>query len=295
MLDSELSKQLRRIELRTDRIVEDITSGAYRSVFKGRGIEFDEVREYTLEDDVRSIDWNVSARMNSPYIKKYVEERELSVLLMVDVSASGAFGAAEKSKRRTATELAALLAFSAGKNGDKVGLLMFSDQIELYVPPRSGRIHCLRLIREMMAFEPQSGKTDIALALKEAASLMKKRGIIFLLSDLITDDFPSVELKMLNRKHDVIAVKLIDPVEKEWRLAAPALLEDAETGELVMFDGSIYKQQQTNYNLNCIQENHRNLCRSAKVDLIEIESGSDVLKPLITFFDQRKRRILRRS
>lgn len=295
MLDQELSKQLRLLELRTDRIVEEITSGAYRSVFKGRGIEFDEVREYTFEDDVRGIDWNVSARMNAPFVKKYVEERELSVLLMVDVSASGAFGAAEKSKRRTASELAALLAFSAGKNGDKVGLLMFSDKIELYVPPRSGRVHSMRLIREMLAFEPQSRKTDIALALREAASLMKKRGIIFLLSDLLTDDFPTVELKMLNRKHDVIAIKLIDPIEKSWQIPIPALLEDAETGELVMFDGSRSEQVLVNQNLQKILDNHRQLCRESKVDLIEIAGGEDVLKPLILFFNQRKRRILRRS
>ena len=295
MLDPELSKQLRLLELRTDRIVEEITAGAYRSVFKGRGIEFDEVREYTVEDDVRGIDWNVSARMNAPYVKKYIEERELSVLLLVDVSASGAFGAAEKSKRRTASELAALLAFSAGKNGDKVGLLMFSDKIELYVPPRSGRVHTLRLIREMLAFEPQSGGTDIALALREAANLLKKRGIVFLLSDLLVDEFPSVELKMLNRKQDVIALKLIDPVEQNWPLTSPALLEDAETGEVFLYNGSLQKQQEINSNLQSLHTKHRNLCRNANVDLIEIESGQDVLKPVIRFFNQRKRRISRRS
>ena len=178
MLPAELTKQLRLLEIRTNRIVQEIAQGAYRSVFKGRGIEFDEVREYTPDDDVRDIDWLVSARMNAPYVKKYIEERELSVLLAVDVSASGAFGAAEKSKRQTAAELAALLAFSAGRNGDKVGLLMFSDKIELFVPPRSGRIHTLRLIREMLAFEPSSRGTRLDLALKEAGNLMKKRGII---------------------------------------------------------------------------------------------------------------------
>lgn len=295
MLDPELSKQLRLLELRTDRIVEEMTAGAYRSVFKGRGIEFDEVREYTFEDDVRGIDWNVSARMNAPYVKKYIEERELSVLLLVDVSASGAFGAAEKSKRRTASELAALLAFSAGKNGDKVGLLMFSDKIELYVPPRSGRVHTLRLIREMLAFEPQSVGTDIAIALREAANLMKKRGIVFLLSDLLGDEFPSLELKMLNRKQDVIALKLIDPIEQKWPLRSPALLEDAENGEVFLFSGSLQAQEEVNRNLRELHIRHRNLCRSANVDLIEIESGQDVLKPVIRFFNQRKRRISRRS
>lgn len=295
MLDPELSKQLRLLEIRTDRIVEEITAGAYRSVFRGRGIEFDEVREYTLEDDVRGIDWNVSARMNAPFVKKYVEERELSVLLVVDVSASGAFGAAEKSKRRTASELAALLAFSAGKNGDKVGLLMFSDKIELYVPPRSGRIHTLRLIREMLAFQPGSQGTDFSLALREASCLMKKRGIVFLLSDLLSDDFPLLDLKMLSRRQDVIALKLIDPVEKEWNVSVAAQLEDAESGECVIYNGSSAARAAVNGNLQSIHEQHRKLCRSAKVDLIEIGSGEDVLKPVISFFNQRKKRIFRRS
>ena len=171
MLPPELAKQIRLLEIRTDRVVDEITGGAYRSIFKGRGIEFDEVREYTVEDDVRTIDWNVSARMGAPYIKKFVEERELTVMLAVDVSASGAFGSAEKTKRRSAAELAALLAFSAGKSGDKVGLMMFSDRIELYVPPRSGRRHTLRLIREMLAFQPGHPGTDIDLALREAAQI----------------------------------------------------------------------------------------------------------------------------
>ena len=187
MLAGELLSKVKKIEIKTRRLVDEITGGAYHSVFKGRGIEFSEVREYTPEDDVRDIDWNVSARMGSPYVKKYMEERELTVLLLVDVSASGAFGSAEKTKRRTAAELAALLAFSAGHNGDKVGLLMFSDRIELFVPPRSGRRHTLRLIREMLAFEPQSKGTDIDLALRETLQVLKKKSVVFLLSDLITD------------------------------------------------------------------------------------------------------------
>lgn len=295
MLDTELSRQLRLLELRTDRIVEEISAGAYRSVFKGRGIEFDEVREYTLEDDVRGIDWNVSARMNAPYVKKYVEERELSVLLMVDVSASGAFGAAEKTKRRTASELAALIAFSAGKNGDKVGLMMFSDKIELYLPPKSGRIHSMRLIREMMAFEPSSPGTDIRLALREAANLMKKRGIIFLLSDLLSEESPELELKMLNRRQDLIAVKLSDPVEKSWQIKLPVMLEDAETGEFVTFDGSVEQLNSVNLNMSQLHEKHRDMCRRARVDLIEIESGGDIIKPVVSFFNRRKRRLTHRS
>ena len=231
MLPVELTKQIRLLEIRTRRAVDEIIGGAYRSVFKGRGIEFDEVREYTQDDDVRDIDWNVTARMGSPYIKKYVEERELTVLFLVDVSASGAFGSSEKSKRRTAAELAALLAFSAGKNGDKVGLMMFSDKIELYVPPRSGSRHTLRLIREMLAFEPASAGTDIDLALKECAKLMKKRGIVFLLSDLIAEKSFESSLKLLNRRHDVVALQISDPVEQSWPTARPVVIEDAESGK----------------------------------------------------------------
>ena len=291
MLPAELTKQLRLLEIRTNRIVQEIAQGAYRSVFKGRGIEFDEVREYTPDDDVRDIDWLVSARMNAPYVKKYIEERELSVLLAVDVSASGAFGAAEKSKRQTAAELAALLAFSAGRNGDKVGLLMFSDKIELFVPPRSGRIHTLRLIREMLAFDPSSRGTRLDLALKEAGNLMKKRGIIFLLSDLIAENSPLQELKLLNRRHDVIAIKVSDPVEKKWSLDVPALLEDAETGELIEFSGRASSGRMVNQNMEKMMQQSRDMCRSANVDLIEVESGKDVLEPVISFFDRRKRRI----
>ena len=291
MLPAELTRQLRLLEIRTNRIVQEIAQGAYRSVFKGRGIEFDEVREYTPDDDVRDIDWLVSARMNAPYVKKYIEERELSVLLAVDVSASGAFGAAEKSKRRTAAELAALLAFSAGKNGDKVGLMMFSDKIELFVPPRAGRIHTMRLIREMLAFEPSSRGTRLDLALKEAGNLMKKRGIIFLLSDLISDTPPLQELKLLNRRHDVVAIKVTDPVEKSWQLNVPVLLEDAETGELVEFNGSSSAGRAVNLNMENMMLNSRAMCKSANVDLIEVESGKDVLAPVISFFERRKRRI----
>lgn len=291
MLPPELAKQIRLLEIRTNRAVDEITGGAYRSVFKGRGIEFEEVREYTPEDDVRDIDWNVSARMGSPYIKKYVEERELAVLLLVDVSASGAFGSAEKSKRRTAAELAALLAFSAGRNGDKVGLLMFSDRIELYVPPRSGRSHTLRLIREMLAFRPQSGGTDIDLALRESAQLLKKRSVVFLLSDLIDRKEFETSLKLLNRRHDVVALQIFDPVEHRWPSALPVVVEDAESGELVRFGGGRRELGRLEAELEQVREARRELCRRARVDLIEIESGREVLRPVIEFFAHRRRRL----
>ncbi len=290
MLPPELAKQIRLLEIRTNRVVDEITGGAYRSVFKGRGIEFDEVREYTAEDDVRDIDWNVSARMGSPYVKKFIEERELTVLLLVDVSASGAFGSAEKSKRRTAAELAALLAFSAGHNGDKVGLLMFSDKIELFVPPRSGRRHTLRLIREMLAFEPQSPGTDIDLALRETAQLLKKRSVIFLLSDLVAEKDFEASLKILNRKHDCVALQIFDPVEHRWPSASPVVVEDAETGRLIAFGGGRHALSRLDHALEAARSRREEICRRARVDLVEIESGKDVLRPVIEFFSRRRSR-----
>ena len=291
MLPPELAKQIRLLEIRTNRVVDEITGGAYRSAFKGRGIEFEEVREYTSEDDVRDIDWNVSARMGSPYIKKYVEERELTVLLMVDVSASGAFGSAEKNKRRTAAELAALLAFSAGRSGDKVGLLMFSDRIELYVPPRSGRSHTLRMIREILAFEPRSGGTDIDLALRESGRILKKRSVVFLLSDLIADNFES-SLKILNRRHDVVAIRITDPVERSWPSGLPVVVEDAESGEPVRFAGGHRNREELDRALESAYGERGALCRRAGVDVIELETGEEVLRPVIEFFGRRR---IRRS
>lgn len=288
MLPAELARQIHLLEIRTDHLVEEITGGAYRSIFEGRGIDFDEVREYTTDDDVRMIDWNVSARMGSAYVKKFVEERELSVMLAVDLSASGAVGAADKSKRQTAAELAALLAFSAGKNGDKVGLLLFTDKIELYLPPRSGRKHALRMIRELLAFEPQNKGTNIALALKECSKLMKKRGIVFLLSDLDDPEKYSAELKLLNKSQDVIAIELTDPLEKSFPVSDPVFFEDAETGEIIEYSGN---SKLLDAELAQLQKNKAETCRHARVDMIQVECDTDVLKPLIGFFAERKRRM----
>lgn len=288
MIPEELAKQIRLLEIRTNRMVSEISGGAYRSVFKGAGIEFEEVREYTAEDDARTIDWNVSARMGAPFVKKFVEERELNIMLLVDVSSSGAFGSAAKTKRRSAAELAALIAFSAARNHDKVSLLMFSDKIELYVPPRSGRRHILRLIREMLVFKAQNKGTDIDLALRECSRLQKKSGVVFLISDLIdTGDFSS-SLKQLNRRHDVIAVQIYDPSERSWEAEASFVVEDAETGELVSFDlrdrESLHREMAEN------TERISTLCRNARVDRVEIESGQDVLGPLLQFFASRNTR-----
>ena len=291
MLPPEIAKQIRLLEIRTNRTVDEITGGAYRRAFKGRGIEFEEVREYTVEDDVRDIDWNVSARMGTPYVKKFVEERELSVLLLVDVSASGVFGSSERSKRRTAAELAAILAFSAAHNGDKVGLLMFSDRIELYVPPKSGRSHTLRLIREMLAFEPVSKGTNIDLALRESAQLLKKRSVVFLLSDLIDSQSYEASLKILNRKHDVIAVGLLDPTDTRWPSLLPVVVEDAETGRQIRFGGGKRALRKLDAAFASARRARQEICRRARVDMVEIGSNRDVLRPMVEFFARRRRRL----
>ena len=291
MLTSELIAQVRKIEIRTRRAVDEIIGGAYHSVFKGRGIEFDEVREYTDEDDIRDIDWNVTARMGGPYIKKYVEERELNVMLLVDVSASGAFGSSEKSKRRYAIETAALLAFSAIRNNDRVGLIMFSDQTELYLPPRSGRKHGLRLIRDLMAFEPERRKTNIDKVLQDTLKLLNKKTVVFLLSDLIDDNDFQKSLRIINRRHDVIAVRILDPLELKWPAGVSVSLEDAESGETTSFNarnrGLIKKFTDS---AESWHDKSKSICEKARVDMIEMRCGEDLVKPLVNFFNKRRRR-----
>ncbi|MDD5697700.1 MAG: DUF58 domain-containing protein [Victivallaceae bacterium] len=291
MLSSELIAQVRKIEIRTRRAVDEIIGGAYHSVFKGRGIEFDEVRGYSDEDDFRDIDWNVTARMGEPYIKKYVEERELNVMLLVDVSASGAFGSGDKSKRRYAIETAALLAFSAIRNHDRVGLTLFSDRTELYLPPRAGRKHVLRLIRDLMAFEPERKQTDIDLVLRETIQTLTKKTVVFLFSDLIDDHDFRQSLRILNRRHDVIAVRILDPLELGWPAGINVVLEDAESGRTTFFNarnrGLVERFAQTAADWH---ERSKTSCDQARVDMIEIRCGEDLIKPLINFFNKRRRR-----
>ncbi len=291
MLPIELMKKIRRLEIRTRSVAEELTGGAYRSIFKGRGIEFDEVREYTLEDDVRDIDWNVTARTGVPHIKKYIEDRELSMLLAVDISASQAFGSGKTSKHETAAELAALLAFSAGNNGDKVGLLLFSDMLELYLPPRAGRKHTLRLIRELLARSPAGQGTDIALALEEIQNLLPKRSIVFLISDFVRGGDWGIPLKIANARHDVVAVCITDNAE-HLLPACPALdLADAETGETWSFSATAGQRRRFQAAARAGAEEIRRKVEQAHVDWIELRTGEDTLRPLVEFFDQRRRRL----
>ena len=239
----EILKKVRQIEIRTNRLVTDTLAGQYHSVFKGRGMNFDAVREYVPGDEVRTIDWNVTARAGRPFVKKFVEERELTLLLMVDVSASGDFGSGAQSKREFAAEIASVLAFSAIRNSDKVGLLLFTDRVELYVPPRKGRRHVLRIVREVLGFEPVRRGTDLVHALEFANEVIDRRAIVFLLSDFQT---PSrsidamaelrLPLRQANRRHDLVALPIEDPRERILPELGIIAIEDAETGEMIEID-----------------------------------------------------------
>ena len=287
----ELLAKVRKIEIRTRRLVEELTGGAWHSVYKGRGIEFSEVREYTPDDDVRDIDWNVTARMGTPYIKKYAEERELTVILAVDASASLSFGKTGSTKRDEAAEIAALLALSAIRNNDKVGLLVFTDKTELWLPPKSGKSHVLRLIREMLAFEPESKGTDIGHAMDSLARNLKRKAVIFLISDFITDKPYEKQLKVLNMRHDLAAVRITEKMEIDLPKLSMLSLEDAETGEITWFDAASSKMRKlfgkrVEEKRNSVAE----LFRRAKVDVVELTCGEDPCLPLMNFFRMRKRK-----
>ncbi|MGZ0015528.1 DUF58 domain-containing protein [Yeosuana sp. AK3] len=229
----ELLKKVRKIEIKTRRLSDHIFGGEYHSTFKGRGMTFSEVRQYQYGDDVRNIDWNVTARYSEPYIKVFEEERELTMMLMVDISGSEFFGTQEQFKNEVITEIAATLAFSATQNNDKIGLILFSDQIELYIPPKKGRSHVLRIIRELIEFEPKSKNTNIAEALKFLSSVMKKKAIVFVLSDFIADDFQHT-MKIAAKKHDVTGIRVYDKREENIPNLGMVQMEDEETGEFML-------------------------------------------------------------
>lgn len=295
MLTPELIKKIRRIEIRTRRLVNTSFAGEYHAIFKGRGMEFDEVRPYQRGDEVRTIDWNVTARTGQLFVKRYVEERELTVMLLVDASASGQFGTINRFKREIAAELGAVLAFSAITNNDKVGLLIFTDQIELFISPRKGRRHVLRLIRELLAFEPTGHKTNLKLGLDTLNHMLKRRSIIFLLSDFLSppDSYRSI-LQVSNRRHDVIAVTLSDPREHQWPNVGLVALEDAETGQVQWVDTSSRQWRESFMErVNELRLARERVFRKAKVDRIDITTDSDYVTPLTNFFEQRARRRLR--
>jgi uncharacterized protein (DUF58 family) len=294
MIPRDIFTKVRQIEIRTNREVTDVLGGQYHSVFKGRGMEFEEVREYLPGDEVRSIDWNVTARFGHPFIKKFREERELTVMLVVDVSASGQFGSGRQTKNELAAELSAVLAFSAIRNNDKVGLIMFSDQIEKFVPPKKGRRHVLRVVREILAFQPRGRGTDLSLALDYLNRVQSRPAVTFVVSDFQVTDEVSVRKKLgvTSQRHDVIALSLRDPREEELPAVGLVELRDAETGERALVDTYDRKvREEFAARAKSRLEGLRRLLRSASVDQVEIRSDADYVLPLIQFFRMRERRI----
>jgi uncharacterized protein (DUF58 family) len=283
----ELIKKVRKIEIKTKSLSNQIFSGEYHSAFKGRGMAFSEVREYAIGDEIRTIDWNVTARFNEPFVKVFEEERELTVMLLVDVSASEMFGTRNQIKRETITELCAVLAFSAVSNNDRIGLIMFSDQIELFIPPKKGKSHILRIIRELINFEPTHTGTNIAEALKYFTKMVKKKSIAFVLSDFISDDF-SDAIKIASRKHDVVALKVKDKAEYELPKIGVAQFKDLETGESTWINTSS-KKVRNQYRETAEKKDQEivQLFRKSKTDFAEIYTDEEYIKPLMNLFKNR--------
>ncbi len=287
----EVLRQVKLLELRTRGLVNSLFTGEYRSVFKGQGMEFAEVREYQAGDEVRSIDWNVTARMQRPYVKRYIEERELTVMLAVDVSGSERFGTRRRFKSEVASELAAVLAMSAIRNNDRVGAVMFTDQIEHVVPPRKGRRHALRLIRDILAFEPVRRGTDIAGATEYLNKMLSHKAIIFLVSDFLGSDLEH-PLKLLAQRHDVVAVTVEDPSERELPDIGLVRLVDPETGVTLDVDTSdpdVRAQFDTQVTTEAAER--RRLLRRLAIDEIPVTTASGIMDPLLRFFRQREMRI----
>ncbi|TAK56833.1 MAG: DUF58 domain-containing protein [Bacteroidetes bacterium] len=290
MESTELLKKVRKIEIRTKGLVNHIFSGEYHSVFKGRGMAFSEVREYQYGDDIRMIDWNVSARFNHPFVKVFEEERELTVMLVVDVSASGEFGTVTQMKKDVAAELCAVLAFSAIQNNDKVGVIFFSDRIEKFIPPKKGRTHILRIVRELLDFKPEHRGTNIAEGLRYLTSAIKKRSIAFLISDFLGEGYDDA-LKIAGKKHDLIAVRLFDPRETALPLSGFMRVVDAETGEAIWVDTNDAGVRNAYIRWWKGQEETRmKLFRRSGVDDINIQIDKSYIEPLVAFFRLREKR-----
>jgi len=290
----EVLRQVRLIELRTRGLVNSLFAGEYRSVFKGQGMEFAEVREYQSGDEVRSIDWNVTARMGRPFVKRYIEERELTVMLAVDLSGSERFGTERRFKSEVVTELAAVLAMTAVRNNDRVGLLLYTDRVEHVLPPRKGRRHALRVLRDVLGFRPQGRGTDTGVALEYLNRLLKHHAIVFVMSDF-QDATVERPLKLLVQRHDVIAVTVVDPAERDLPNLGLARFEDPETGELVDVDTSdpsvrdAFLQQ-----VNADEAARRRLLRRLAVDEVEVRTDEPYVEPLLRFFRTRETRVRRR-
>ena len=293
MIPRELIRKLRRIEIVTNAIVHEYLAGQYLSVFKGKGMEFHEVREYLPGDDVRSIDWNVTARMGRPFLKVFSEERELTVILLVDMSSSGTFGTHIQTKRELMAEVSALLAFSAITNNDRVGLIIFTDKVEKFVPPRKGRRHVMRVIREILYFTPEGKGTNIAKGLDFLNRAVTRRAVAFLISDFFDTGYEKT-LKIARKKHDLIAISVSDPMEYDLPPLGIVDLEDAETGELVSVD-TLWEPFRRDYKQAALErkEGLERLLSSAEVDHVPLTTGEPYITPLRSLFEMRARRLSR--
>lgn len=291
MLSREIIKKIEKIHIHTNYLVNDVFAGEYESAFKGRGMEFEEVREYAPGDEIRSIDWNVTARMGRPFVKEFREERELTVMLLVDVSSSGLFGTVKEFKNEVAAEIGAILAFAAIKSNDKVGLILFTDTIEKFIPPQKGRNHVWRVIKEVIGYEPQKTNTDIKMALDFLNRVLNRRAVCFLISDFISEGYEK-NVRITNKKHDLIAVSITDPRERELPSIGFIDLEDAETGETILVDASDRAIREEFKSLNEASKRARNeLFRSMGIDYIDIQTDRPLIDPIMRFFLLRERRL----
>ena len=290
MLTDEIMRQVRLLEVRTRRSVTETFAGEYRSAFRGRGMEFDEVREYQPGDDVRSIDWNVTARAGKPYIKRFVEERELTVMLAVDLSGSGRFGSVARTKNELAAELCAVLAFAATGASDKVGAMIFTDEVELFIPPAKGRRHALRIVRDVLAFEPRRRGTDIAASAQHLSRALKKRAVIFMLSDFLDEGYDTA-LALLKRKHDLVAIRTEDPLELELPPVGLVEFEDAESGRLVVVD-TLSKRARKDYKAAGLRRrgDAETGLRRLGLDQALVRTGEPYIHTLVELFRRREQR-----
>lgn len=290
MLPSEVIKRIRRIEITTKKLVNDVFAGEYHSTFRGQGMEFEEVREYLPGDDVRLIDWNVTARTGVPFIKKFREERELSVMLLVDASSSGQFGTRSQLKEEMAAEIGGLLAFSAIRNNDKVGMIIFTDEVEKFIAPRKGRGHVLRMIREILYFKPVGKSTNISKALEYLNRVVKRKSVVFLISDFLSAGY-SNDLIIANRKHDVVAIKIGDLRESKMEDYGLIDFEDAETGEIISIDTSDPEfRRQFGIQSETLSVELDKSFRRMGIDFIQLTTGQDYIIPLTSFFKKREKR-----
>ena len=289
MLEKEIFKKIRRIEITTGKLVNEVFAGQYESVFKGRGMEFSEVREYLPGDDIRAIDWNVTARFGHPFVKKFVEERELTVMMLVDKSASGRFGTS-MAKEEIAAEVCAVMAFSAMSSNDKAGLMLFTDTVEKYIPPKKGKTHALHIIREALYYKPENKKTSINAALEYLNEVVKKKCIVFIISDFLDSGYEKI-LRITNRRHDVIALEIEDPGEEKIPSVGLLELQDSETGETELVDTSDLVLRETFEKNSIERKNARHkLFGSMGMDYVTLKTDSSYVEPLIAFFRKRARR-----